>query len=185
MKDTKALKIFLTSLLLTSLTTATSIASAGNTGKLSLGDGAIIAIYNQVNTFDIETAGLGLANAKDAQVIELAKMVQKDHTAVRNMAAELATKLGKARSLPASRAKAAAEHAKILQTLSSKKGAEFDQAFLAHEIQFHTNAISAINTVLIPAATNDELVALMKKVLPGFEHHLAETMRVSKVLGYQ
>ena len=158
-------------------------AIAGN--KLVLSDGAIIAIYNQVNTFDIETAGLGIANAKDPQVIALANMVQNDHTDVRQMAVDLAKKLGEVRAIPVSRADATAAHAEALKVLGSKKGIAFDKAYLKHEIQFHSEAIDAINKVLIPAAKSKELVDLMKKVLPGFEHHLAETRRVAKELGFQ
>ena len=163
------------------LSTTSTMADNANTG---LSDGAIIAIYNQVNTFDIETAGLGLAKSKNPDVIALAKMVQTDHTGVRQMAADLAVKLGEARTLPVSRADATAAHAKILKELGSKQGTDFDKAYLKHEIQFHAGAIDAINKVLIPSAKSKELVGLMKKILPGFEHHLAETKRVAKELGY-
>lgn len=170
-------------LLPTLLLSAIPLAQAGSSTNLN--DGSIIAIYNQVNTFDIETAGLALANAKDRRVIGLAKMVQKDHTAVRQMAADLAIKLGKARSLPASRAQATANHSKVLSALGSKTGASFDKAYLKHEILFHTAAISAINTLLIPNAKSKELLELMKKILPGFKHHLTETKRVFSELGYR
>jgi len=160
------------------LSASTTLASAG------MSDGSIIAIYNQVNTFDIETAGLGLAYGKDERVLSLAKMVQKDHTAVRQMAADLAIKLGVDRTLPPSRAQAAAEHAIVLKTLSSKSGSAFDKAYLEHEISFHTNAIEAVNKILIPSAKSEELRALMKKILPGFEHHLAETKAAYKALGF-
>ena len=159
-----------------------SISTAGTSPKLT--DGAIIAIYNQVNTFDIETAGLGLARTKNKDILALAQMVQKDHTAVRQMAIDLANKLGETRSLPASRAAATSNHAKVLEKLGGMSGADFDKAYLLHEIKFHSDAINAINTFLIPKAKNDELVKLMKKILPGFEHHLAETKRVAKSLGY-
>ena len=150
----------------------------------TMSDGAIIAIYNQVNTFDIETAGLAIAHAKNSRVVGLAKMVQKDHTAVRQLAADLAIKLGEARTLPSSRAQATSQHAKVLTFLNSKNGARFDKAYLQHEIKFHTAAISAVNTVLIPATKSTELRELMKKILPGFEHHLAETKKIYKELGY-
>ncbi len=150
----------------------------------SMDDGAIIAIYNQVNTFDIETAGLGIAQAKDQRVKALAQMVQKDHTAVRQMAADLALKMKVARHLPASRVAAMRQHAKAYEALANKSGAEFDKAYLLHEIEFHTTAIDAVKTILIPAAKNAELRDLMKKILPGFEHHLAETKRVARELGY-
>ena len=167
---------------LTIIGSSTLVSAENSTG---LNDGAIIAIYNQVNTFDIETAGLGVANAEDSRVIDLAKMVQKDHTAVRQMATDLAIKLGVNRTLPAVRAQATADHAKVLKKLASKSGAAFDKAYLEHEINFHTAAIDAINNILIPSAKSEKLRALMKKVLPGFEHHLAETQRVFKVLGFQ
>lgn len=150
----------------------------------SLNDSAILAIYNQVNTFDIETAGLGLRCGQSDQVTKLAKMVQTDHTGVRQMAADLANKLNVPRSLPAGRDAATADHAKVLGKLMKQCGKGFDRAYLEHEIAFHTAAINAVNTVLIPSAKNAELVSLMKKILPGFEHHLAETKRVARELGY-
>jgi len=153
-------------------------------GGAALSDGAIIAIYNQVNTFDIETAGLGVTKSHNKQVIKLAKMVQKDHTAVRQMAADLAIKINVDRTLPAGRAEAMIEHAQVYRSLSSKKGSDFDRAYLKHEIAFHTAAITAVKEALIPSAKNEELRALMQKILPGFEHHLQETKRVAKELGY-
>jgi len=179
-RNLKSLSTFLLSGAIFALSTNVSV--AGDISGLS--DGAIIAIYNQVNTFDIETAGLGIANGNDQQVIALAKMVQTDHTGVRQMAADLAKKLGEDRTLPLSRADATAAHAKVLKELGSKQGAEFDIAYLKHEIQFHAGAIDVINKVLIPAAKSKEFVGLMKKILPGFEHHLAETKRVAKELVY-
>jgi putative membrane protein len=164
---------------------ATSFAMHTSTATASeLDDGAIIAIYNQVNTFDIETAGLGLSCGQSSQVKALAKMVQSDHTGVRQMAADLATKIDTPKSLPAGREQAAEAHARVLGELQSKCNDGFDQAYLKHEIAFHTAAIDAVKTVLIPSAKNPELVALMQKILPGFEHHLAESRRVAKELGY-
>jgi len=184
MKDINLKHVLPVSLMSASVLIGTvSFASTSNASGLN--DGAIIAIYNQVNTFDIETAGLGIANAKDSRVIDLAEMVQKDHTAVRQMAADLAIKLGAARTLPPSRAQATANHAKVLQQLGAKSGPAFDKAYLEHEIVFHTTAIDAVNNILIPSAKSEELRALMKEILPGFEHHLAETKRVYDALGYQ
>jgi len=162
--------------------TSLCIAQAGPTVAGTLGDGAIIAIYNQVNTFDIETAGLGIARGHDPEVVALAKMVQKDHTGVRQMATDLAAKLEVDRSLPGERAEAAAEHARVLATLAKLSGPPFERAYLEHEITFHTAAIKAVKEVLIPAAHSAELKDLMEQVLPGFEHHLAETKRVAKTL---
>ena len=141
-------------------------------------DGEVIAIYNQVNTFDIETAGLALKCSKSEEVLSLATMVQNDHTGVRQMAADLAKELGVPKSLPAGRENATASHANTLKMLNQKCHDGFDRAYLKYEIDFHTAAIDAVVHVLIPAANDEKLKSLMKKILPGFEHHLAETKRV-------
>ena len=50
---------------------------------------------------------------------------------------------------------------------------EFDRAFLQREVQFHKDVIAAIETTLLPAIKNKELRALVVKVAPAFQAHLA------------
>lgn len=143
-----------------------------------ISDGEIIAIYNQVNTFDIESAGIALKCSQSDEVISLAKMVQNDHTGVRQMAADLAKEMRLDKSLPDGRENATVEHANTLKKLNEKCNDGFDKSYLEHEIKFHTAAISAVTNILIPAANSEKVKQLMIKILPGFEHHLAETKRV-------
>jgi putative membrane protein len=60
-----------------------------------------------------------------------------------------------------------------MATLRSKRGAEFDRAFLDHEVQFHQSVIDAVQSTLLPAIQNAELKELVKKVAPAFEAHRA------------
>jgi putative membrane protein len=150
-----------------------------------LSDGQILAIYNQVNTFDIETGRLGDARGASDDVRALGRMVVADHTAVREKASQLGGKLGITPALPPERASAAAEHESTMATLRGLEGAEFDRAYLRHEIRFHTDAIQAVRTVLIPATANAQLRQLMTDVLPGFKHHLEQTKRTAQKLGCQ
>ncbi len=154
---------------------------AGNkTAKL--GDAAIIAIYNQVNSFDIETALVGQTKAHSSDVRALAEMVARDHTGVRKAAHELAGKIGVTPKLPAGRAAAAKTHYDAIGKLRAKSGAAFDRAYLLHEIEFHTAAMDAVKTVLLPAVKDPELKAHFETVLPHFLHHLNETKRIAKKL---
>jgi putative membrane protein len=73
--------------------------------------------------------------------------------------------------------------AKTVALLQSKSGAEFDEAYLRHEISFHQSVIDAIKSTLLPAVKNEELKKLIDKVLPGFEHHLAATKAAASKLG--
>jgi putative membrane protein len=155
------------------------------TSPTQLSDGEILAIYNQTNTFDIETGQLGDARGATKDVRALGRMVVADHTAVRDKASQLGMKLGIAPVLPPERASATMDHDGKMSELRGLSGADFDRAYLHHEIQFHTDAIAAVRTVLIPATANAELKQLMTDILPGFQHHLDETVRIAKKLGYQ
>jgi putative membrane protein len=157
---------------------------AGAPAKISLSDGEILAIYDQTNTFDIETGRMAEERGATEEVRALGRMVVSDHTAVRDKASRLGVELGIAASLPAARAAAAEEHANSMASLQGLTGADFDRAYLRHEIRFHSDAIAAVQAVLIPSASSPALKQMMAEILPGFQHHLDETVRVAKKLGF-
>lgn len=151
-------------------------------GKLN--DAAIIAIYNQVNSIDIETALLGQVRGHSKDVRKLATMVATDHTGVRKAVQDLAIKIGIVPTLPAARNNAAQAHYQNIVALRQKTGEEFDKAYLLHEIKFHTQAIKAVKEVLIPNTKNAELKKHFETVLPHFHHHLNETKRIAQKLKF-
>ena len=159
-------------------------ASLAESDVPSLTDGEIIGIYNQVNSFDVEMALLATTQSNSDKVIQLAKTVSNDHRSVRLQVAELADTEGISVLIPILRRTAAIEFYKASVKLSDMKGAEFDRAYLLHEIQFHTNAMNAVNNTLLPAARNVALKKHFQAVLPHFKHHLYQTMSVAKELGY-
>lgn len=149
-----------------------------------LSDGQIIGIYNQVNSFDIESALLAVTKAKSNKVSTLAQMVSNDHRGVRLAVSELAKTISNEVSLPTVRQSAAHAHYNKMVELSELEGEEFDREYLLHEIQFHKDAIAAVRTLLIPSSSNEKLVQHFETVLPHFEHHLNESIAVAKQLGY-
>ena len=162
--------------------TAPSMGYAETTAP-KINDAAIIAIYNQVNNFDIETALLGQVYGHSPDVQSFGKMVATDHTGVRKAAHELAIRIGVTPDLPSSRAPAALSHYKSIGELRNLSGQEFDRAYLLHEIAFHTAAINAVKTALLPAAQHSEIKEHFTVVLPHFQHHLNEAKRIAKALG--
>lgn len=151
---------------------------SGNT----LSDAEILAIYDQVNSFDVATGALGAQRAAAPEVRALAKMVREDHTHVRELTRGLADELGLELKLPAGREQAASDHEDALARLAELNGAAFDRAYLDYEIRFHSDAIAAVKDVLMPAAS-ERVRKLMADILPGFEHHLTETERLARELG--
>lgn len=148
-----------------------------------LDDATILAIFDQANMADITTGRLGLKKAKSEEVKTLARMVVTDHGHVQHLGREVAHEMGVVPS-PPDNDKSIENQAKALAMLESKNGAEFDKAYLLHEIAFHQSMIDAIQASLLPAAKDVRLKELIEKVLPGFQHHLTATKAAAKKLGY-
>lgn len=149
-------------------------------GKLD--DATILAIFDQANSVDIYTGRLGAMHGNSEEVRALGRMVSTDHVAVQQMGRDLAKKLGIVPT-PPDNDSSVADHATAIALLRSKSGVEFDKAYVRHEIIFHQSVIDAVKGTLLPAIGNRELRTLFENVLPGFEHHLAETKAVARKLG--
>lgn len=147
-----------------------------------LDDATIFAIFDQANSADIWTGRLGVKYGHSDEVRALGKMVVSDHEAVQQMGRDLAKKLEIIPTPPMGDT-SAEDLAKTVALLQSKSGPEFDQAYLRHEIAFHQSVIDAMKQTLLPAVRNEEFKELIKKVLPGFEHHLAATKIAANKLG--
>lgn len=153
-------------------------AMAGET----LDDATVLAIFDQANAVDIYTGRIGAKHGNSEDVRALGRMVATDHVAVQQMGRDLAKKLGIIPT-PPDNDTSVADHAKAVALLQSKSGAEFDKAYLRHDIAFHQSVVDTVKGTLLPAIKNSELRDLVKNVLPGFEHHLAETKAVAKNMG--
>lgn len=153
---------------------------AGATAGLD--DATILAMFDQANATDVVTGRLGAKYGASEEVRALGRMVASDHMVVQQMGRDLANKL-KIVPTPPDNDTSVAEHAKAVTMLQSKRGADFDKAYLQYEVAFHQSVVDAIKGTLLPAIKNDELRTLMKTVLPGFEQHLAATRAVAKKMG--
>ena len=150
----------------------------------SLDDATIVAIFDAANTADVETGSLGAKRGHDKAVREYGAMIAHDHAAVRQLGRDLARKLGVTPTPPADQSSAEA-HTQAMASLRAKRGAEFDRAFLEHEVAFHRAVIEAIQTTLLPAIQNEELKALVVKVAPAFQAHMLAAQQLEKQLERQ
>lgn len=147
----------------------------------SLDDPTIVAIFDAANTADIETGELAAKQGYSKEVREFGAMLVRDHQTVRQAGRDLARKLGVTPTPPANDA-AAKKHAEVLASLRTKRGAEFDRAFLQHEYAFHRSVLDAVKSTLLPAIDNAELKALVVKVAPAFEAHMIAAQNLDKRL---
>jgi putative membrane protein len=165
-------------LVVISIAALNGIWSNGAAADGKLDDATILAIFDQANSVDIYTGRLGAKDGYTEEVRALGRMVAADHVAVQQMGRDLAKKLNIIPT-PPDNDTSVADEAKTVSSLQAVTGQEFDRAYLRHEIAFHQSVIEAIRKTLLPATKNSELASLIKKVLPGFEHHLAATKAVA------
>jgi putative membrane protein len=161
--------------------TAATIARAQSPAP-ALDDPTIVAIFDAANTADIETAGLAGRKGFHKDVRELGQTFVEAHKQVRQQGRDLARKLGVTPTPPKDDA-AAPDHAAAMRKLQALSGAEFDRAFLAHEVAFHRSVIDAVTQTLLPAIQNPELKTFVQNVAPAFQGHLAMAEKLAQQYG--
>ncbi|MBI4366807.1 MAG: DUF4142 domain-containing protein [Deltaproteobacteria bacterium] len=141
-------------------------------------DPQIAHIAYTAGQLDIEAAKQALAKSKSKEVRAFADDMVRDHAAVNKQALALVGKLKvKPEDNDTSRAltkQAAAKRAE----LAKLNGAAFDKAYVANEVAYHKTVNGALETLLIPSASNTELKSLLQtglKVFQGHEQHAEHT----------
>jgi putative membrane protein len=134
-------------------------------------DPQIAHIAYTAGQIDIEVAKLALDKSKNKAVRSFAESMVRDHTAVNEKALALVKKLNvtpQDNDTSKSLLKQAEEKKAQLSKLS---GAQFDKAYAENEVAYHKTVNSALQTVLIPSATNAELKDLLQTGLKVFQGH--------------
>ena len=137
-----------------------------------LSDAEIAAIVVAANAVDADMGEWAAARAGSAEVKQFGKTMATDHRAVNQAAGELVAKLKVTPVENAVSQKLRADGAAVRAQLATKSGADFDRAYITHEIEYHKAVIAAVDDVLIPNATNAELKATIISVRPALVAHL-------------
>lgn len=146
-------------------------------------DAEIAAIVVAANQVDIDAGKLAESKASNDDVKAFAHRMVTDHADVNKQAVELVTKLKVTpKDNPTSESlKAGGE--KNIANLKKLSGAEFDKAYIDHEVAYHEQVLDAVDKTLIPNAKNEELKALLIKVRPAFVAHTEHAKQVKASLG--
>ncbi len=144
--------------------------TAGNGGAPN--DAQIAAIVVAANQADIDAGKAAEARSHDKSVKDFAQTMVRDHESVNAQAKALVKKLG-VKPEPSATSKSLAQGGKEnVAALTKLRGAEFDKAYVDHEVAYHQQVLDAIKSTLIPDAKNPQLKALIEKATPVFEAHL-------------
>ncbi|TIO51337.1 MAG: DUF4142 domain-containing protein [Mesorhizobium sp.] len=137
-------------------------------------DPQIAHIAYTAGTIDIEAAKQAIKKSKTKEVVDFAKDMERDHEAVNKQALDLVKKL-KVTPEDNDTSKALVKAAKEERAkLAKLKGTAFDKAYIENEVAYHSQVDSALETLLIPSASNAELKSLLEtglKIFQGHEQH--------------
>jgi putative membrane protein len=134
-------------------------------------DAQIAHIAYTAGNIDIAAGKQAIAKSHDKAVLDFAKEMVRDHTAVNDKALALVKKLGVTpQDNPTSQALSSGAKAKLAE-LAKLKGKAFDKAYVENEVAYHKTVNGALQTTLIPDAQNAELKSLLQTGLKLFEEH--------------
>ncbi len=145
-------------------------------------DAQIAAIVVTANQVDIDAGQVAKTQASSADVRGFAQQMITDHSGVNQQAKALVTKL-KVTPVGSDTSQALQRGGDANVTaLKQLSGPAFDRAYVDHEVAYHQQVIDAMDTTLIPSATNAELKALLVKVRPAFVAHLEHAKHIQASL---
>ena len=152
---------------------STAIAEAQN-AKAAAGpsDAEIAAIVVAANAVDAEIGDIAAARATNPEIKKFGRTMGTDHRAVNKAAGDLVAKLKVTPVENSVSKKLRADGEAFVAQLKGKSGADFDRAYIQHEVDYHKAVIAAVDEVLIPNARNEELKQTLINVRPAFVAHL-------------
>lgn len=160
----------------------TSIAATAQE-ETKLSDPEVASVAVTANQIDIDYAEIALTRTTTPEVLNFAKTMANDHKAVIDQAVALAGKLKVTPQTNSLTRKLLADADKTKKMLREKKGRSFDRAYIKNEVEYHKAVIGAVETVLIPETENEELKALLQRVLPALKAHLSHAEMLQKSIG--
>lgn len=156
------------------LAAATLLCSPAFAQSTKLTDPQIAHIAYTAGVIDIKAAKQAETKASSKEVKEFAKDMVRDHDAVNKQALALVKKLNVTPEDNDTSKALSKQASDKLAELSKLKGAAYDKAYVDNEVAYHKTVNTALETQLIPSATNPDLKSLLQtglKIFQGHEQH--------------
>jgi putative membrane protein len=145
-------------------------------------DPQIAHIAYTAGVIDITAAKQAISKAGSKDVKAFAEDMVRDHEAVNKQALDLVKRL-KVTPEDNDTSKTLSKQATDkLAELGKLSGAAYDKAYVANEVAYHKAVNGALETLLIPSASNAELKSLLQTGLKIFQGHQQHAEHVAATL---
>jgi putative membrane protein len=145
-------------------------------------DPQIAHIAYTAGVIDITAAKQAEKKAKNKDVKAFAEDMVRDHEAVNKQALALVKKLNVTPEDNDTSRTLSKQASDKLAELDKLNGAAFDKAYVENEVAYHKAVNSALETQLIPSASNAELKSLLQTGLKIFQGHQQHAEHVAAEL---
>lgn len=146
-------------------------------------DAELTGFINAFNDAEVEVGQLATSKATDAQVKAFASQIVRDHRALKTDVTRTVQQLNLTPTVPQDDEDLAEDHEAAMRDLRAKAtGAEFDEAFLEHEIRMHRKVLDEV-TDAIGRSQSVDLRTLLEKARDGIQGHLTRAEELEKKFG--
>jgi putative membrane protein len=145
-------------------------------------DPQIAHIAYTAGVIDITAAKQAISKASNKDVKAVAEDMVRDHEAVNKQALDLVKKLKVTPEDNDTSKTLSKQAADKLAELAKLSGAAYDKAYVANEVAYHKAVNGALETLLIPSASNAELKSLLQTGLKIFQGHQLHAEHVAAEL---
>lgn len=156
-----------------------STAVSGNTAVTPEG---VLSQMNVANTTEIQLATVATKKASSPQVKQIARKLLTDHTKNRQQVRALAQKLNVSLTPGQGGSVSASDSAAMPTDLQARTGAEFDRAFIQHEIDDHQSNVDKIQKQILPSLQNEQIKTYLQKTVTEMQGHLSSLKQVQQQL---
>jgi putative membrane protein len=146
--------------------------SAAQTPMAMLTDGQIAAVVEAANGGEIAQAREALRKAKSDRVKRFAQHMLTDHNSAEASVRSVESKASISPQDNTTSADLKSSGAEILSTLKSSSGADFDQSYIAAQVNEHSQLLNLLDTTLIPSAQNSDLRSTLQSIRTSVASHL-------------
>jgi putative membrane protein len=155
----------------------TSSAAMSESAKLT--DPQIAHVAYTASEIDIKAANQALNKSSNQEVKRFAQDMVRDHESVNKQALDLVKKLKVTPEDNATSRTLSKQGDEKLTELGKLKSADFDKAYITSEVAFHKTVNNALESQLIPSASNPDLKKLLQTGLKIFQGHEQHAERVA------
>lgn len=161
-------------------TSTTGAASpSGATGE-AMDASAILSQLAVANETEIQEAKTAASKASSPQVKRFANALAQQHQQNLQQGRALARQMKI--SLTAGTGTASESQSAAMGEMAGKSGADFDRAFLEHQIQAHQQNIDKIQNTMLPAANDAQLKSYLQKTVTAMQGHLKQAQQLEEQL---